>query len=85
MREIFDVGIQNPGPWNLEYSCRNPESGIQDSTEKDLESGIHGVDSKIQDYLGFSYIGREKKQETKGKLPILRPYLRLQIIFSNKV
>ena len=72
MREIFGGGIQNPGPWNLEYSCRNPESGIQDPlkkilnpvpgirnpsfTEKDLESGIHGVESKLQDCLGFSFV-----------------------------
>ena len=24
--EIFAGGIRNPGPWNPEYSCRNPES-----------------------------------------------------------
>ena len=24
--EIFARGIRNPGPWNPEYRCRNPES-----------------------------------------------------------
>ena len=24
--EIFACGIRNPGPWNPEYRCRNPES-----------------------------------------------------------
>ena len=32
--ETFACGIRNPGPWNPEYSCQNPESPLQ------LESGI---------------------------------------------
>ena len=38
------MGIQNP-------SCTDKEPGIHY-----LESGIHGVESRIQDYLGFSYM-----------------------------
>ena len=71
IREYFAHGIWNPGLWNPEYSSRNPEShywlesrvrvllvpltkiGIQY-----LESGIQGVESRIQDCRGLPYIGR---------------------------
>ena len=59
--KIFAGGILNPGSWNSEYRCRNPESHSQ------LESRIqvplkkiwisvirirfHGVGSRIQDFL----------------------------------
>ena len=39
--EIFACGIWNPGPWNPEYSCRNPESQWQ------LESRIQVPLKKI--------------------------------------
>ena len=52
------------------------KSGIQNpsSTDKDwnppLQSGIHSVESRIQDYPGFPYVGR---QEDVGlKRPTIR-------------
>ena len=57
--EIFACGIQKPGLWNREYSSRNPESYLRlESAIQYLESGIHGVESSIQDCLGFPYVGR---------------------------
>ena len=66
--EIFACGIRNPGLWIPEYSSRNPkshkqlESRIQVSLTKTriqyLEYKFHGVESRIQDCLGFSYIWR---------------------------
>ena len=68
IREIFACGILNPGLWNPENSSKNPESywrlesriqvlhteiGIQY-----LESGIRDEESRIQDCLGFLYMGR---------------------------
>ena len=60
--------IWNPGLWNPEYSSRNPKSHwrlefrIQIPLTKTgiqyLESGMHGVESKIQDCLGFPYMER---------------------------
>ena len=55
------------GSWNLEYSCRNPESGIQDPLSKDGESS-NGAESKIEDCLGFPYMGREKSTKQKVNL-----------------
>ena len=62
-RENFTCGIRNPGLWNPEYSSRNPKSylGLESRIQvpltktglKYLESGIHGVESRIQDRLGF--------------------------------
>ena len=43
---LLRIGIQNP-------SSSDKESGIQY-----LESGIHGVESRIQDCLRFLYVGR---------------------------
>ena len=67
--ESFVCGIWNLGLWNPEYNTRNPASpltiGMQNpsSTHKDwnpyLESGIHGKESRIQDYFGFRYLGRQ--------------------------
>ena len=59
--QIFVSGIRNPGPWNPEYSCRNPESTFhrKRSGIQSLESGNHGVESRIQDCLEFLYMGRE--------------------------
>ena len=57
--EIFACGIQKPGLWNWEYSSWNPESHLRlESAIQYLESGIHGVESTIQDCLGFPYVGR---------------------------
>ena len=69
-REIFVRRIMNPGLWNPEYSSRNPESGIILTIEiqnqvpltktgiQYLESGIHGVEYRIQDCLGYPCTGR---------------------------
>ena len=51
--EIFDGGILNPGSWIPEYSCRNPESKFRQKI-----SGIRLLESRIQDCLGFPYMGR---------------------------
>ena len=54
-------GIRNPGLWNVEYSSKNPELipltiGIQDpcSTDKELQSGINGLESGILLFLTWS-------------------------------
>ena len=52
----FPYGIRNPDFWNPEYSSRNPES----TGTQYLESGIHSVECRIQDCLGFFYMGRDK-------------------------
>ena len=36
-----------------------------------LESGIQGVESRIQDCLGFSYMGREVSSGSFTSLPVL--------------
>ena len=69
MREIFACEIRNPGPWNLEYSCRNPESGIQDPLSKDGESSNLNPEStarnpKSKTVLDFLTWG-EKKARNK--------------------
>ena len=59
--------------WTLESGIQLKESGILSTieirnpspTEKEsrieyLESGIHGVESRIQTCLGFPYIGRQE-------------------------
>ena len=50
--EIFPCGIRQPGLWIWEFS-----SGIQDSYWK-RESGIHNVESRIQDWFGLPHMGR---------------------------
>ena len=79
IREIFVCGFLNPGLLYPEYSSR-----IRNRTKSDLESriqvpltnagieylqsGIRGVDSRIQDCLGFPYSGVinliKKKRQT---------------------
>ena len=54
---MFACGIRNPGLWNPEYSSRNPEVPVTKTQIVYLESEIHGVESTIQDRLGFPYIG----------------------------
>ena len=63
IREIFAYGNRNsPGFWNPE--SQNPESRIQNPsfTDKYLESGIHSVESRIQDCPGLPYMGRQGSQ-----------------------
>ena len=62
----FCCGIRYPGLWNPEYSSKNPESyqGLESRFQvpltntgiQYLESEIHGVESRIQDCLGFPYM-----------------------------
>ena len=53
--EVFAYGIGNPGFWNPEYSSRNLESQLRlevlltNSGIRYLQSGIHGLESRIQD------------------------------------
>ena len=47
IRENFICEIWNPGPWNPEYSSSKFHW-------LEVESGIHGMESRIQDCLGFS-------------------------------
>ena len=48
IREIFYCGIRNP----VKFCLWNPESWVLKSG-----SGKHGVESRIQDYPGFPYMG----------------------------
>lgn len=50
-------GIRNP-------RIQNPESRIQNPTftDKYLKSGIHSVESRIQDCPGLPYMGRQGSQ-----------------------
>ena len=59
--------MQHPSnDWNPDCKVQlKKKSGIQY-----LESGIHGVESRIYDCLGFPYMGRTDKLHTSG-----RPYL----------
>ena len=53
--------LWNPETWALdrEYSSWNPEYHLRlESPIQYLESGIYGVESTIQDCLGFPYVGR---------------------------
>ena len=78
IREIFVCGIRNPGLLNPEYSSRirnrtksHLESRIQvPLTGQRLESGVRGVESRIQDCLGFLYMERSTLLKRKdGPLP----------------
>ena len=63
---IPQLKLWNLEPWALESGIQLKESGIPltiriqnpNSTDKDLESGNNGVKSRIQEGLGFPYIGR---------------------------
>ena len=62
IRINFAYGIRNdPRFWNPEYNSRNPESHsrlvvlLTNSGIQNLQSGIHGLESRIQDCPGFSY------------------------------
>ena len=80
---IVEYEILGFGFWNTAQKIRNPtnawnpESKFRWSTKTGiqyLESGIHGVESRIQNCPGFPYMGRITSQIpphrpfTKGKL-----------------
>ena len=70
IREIFaygnrnSTGFWNPESQNPESRIQNPESRIQNPTftDKYLKSGIHSVESRIQDCPGLPYMGRQGSQ-----------------------
>ena len=79
-RKLGNFSLWNPeswAAWNPQYHSRNLESqkrlpsGIQFPLTKTgiqfLESGIYGVESRIQDCLGFPYIGRKSLSRVKKK------------------
>ena len=43
----------------IPIGIRNPSSTDEEPGVQYLESGIHGVESRSQDSLGFRYMGRE--------------------------
>lgn len=56
----FSGGIPNPDLWNPEYGVKNPDPNKDWNPESKiqyLKSGIHGVESRFQDCLGFAYMG----------------------------
>ena len=78
IREVFLVDSGNPRLWNPEHTWELKESGIPitikirnpNSTDKEtgfqyLESKIHGVESRIQNCLGFLSMGRFYLTERK--------------------
>ena len=58
--EICACRIRNPGLWNPENRSENPESWALESGIQIRESGIHGVEFRIQDCLGFPSRGEYK-------------------------
>ena len=80
--------IRNPGLWNPEYSSRNPEAHwrlefrIQIPLTKTgiqyLKSGIHGVESRIQDCLGIPYMERFRSSKIlsfNGRICVCTPWI----------
>ena len=59
---LVESGILGFGIWNTAQGIRNLKAifGIRklSSRSQYLESGLHGVESRIQDCLGFPYMGR---------------------------
>ena len=83
IRDSFACGIRMLGYESPEYSSRNlhllPAVGIWNvsSTDKEsgiqyLESGIHGVESRIQDCLGFPYSLHGARNSSKWLLGIFQ-------------
>ena len=68
--------LRNPESWALEPEIQRKKYGIPLRNTcpltmtgiKYLESRTYGVESKIQDFLGSSYMGREKK--FKSQIPM---------------
>ena len=55
--EILNSAQESGNP--LQIGIRNPRSSDKESGIQYLESRIHGVESRIQDFLGFPFIGRK--------------------------
>ena len=68
--------LRNLESLTLESRIKFKESGIQIPLTKNMESEIHGVESRIQDFLGFHYMGRGACILTKTvKREFLRVFL----------
>ena len=107
--EIFACGIRKAGLWNPKYSSNdwNLESNLkskyhwQNSESSNLESGIHGMESRIQDHLEANWYCWEKwaialsghvtsflwKWKSRGENVIFKimNYLFLNTIFALKL
>ena len=55
--EMLNSAQESGNP--LQIGIRNPRSSDKESGIQYLESRIHGVESRIQDFLGFPFIGRK--------------------------
>ena len=55
--EILNSAQESGNP--LQIGIRNPRSSDKESGIQYLKSRIHGVESRIQDFLGFPFIGRK--------------------------
>ena len=74
--QIFPSGIRQPGLWIWEFS-----SGIQDSYWK-WESGIHNVESRIQDWFGLPHMGRHQPNQ-QLQVTFIKHYSSIPISFSS--
>ena len=65
--------LRNPESWALESGIQRKKYGIPlrhtfpltKTGIKYMESGVNGVESKIREFLGFSYMGPEKSSKAK--------------------
>ena len=55
--EILNSAQESGNP--LQIGIRNPRLSDKESGIQYLESRIHGLESRIQDFLGFPFIGRK--------------------------
>ena len=65
--------LRNPESWALEPEIQRKKYGIPLRNRfpltktgiKYMESEVHGVESKIREFLGLSYMGRERSSKAK--------------------
>ena len=66
VKELGAFRIRNLWLWNPEYSSRNPESHKRSESRIQFsltKTGIHGVESRIQDCLEFPYKGAKRASD----------------------
>ena len=87
---LVESGIMGFGIRNTDQGIRNPTKDWNpSSTDKDwnpgqfLQFGVHSVESRIQDYLGFPYMGRLYTEITM--LSRIRRLLSLSWLYSYYV
>ena len=62
IREIFARGTRNPGHWKISETIQIPlMTEIRNPSFADNETWILGLGSRIQDCLGFLYMGRDRR------------------------